>query len=348
MIKPMNRSSLFGLSLLLLAITGCSHNPVSVTTGYVLEGIVENKTFPYVLAQNDPDIACNLGQSFEYFLGSINDMTDSKNSNDPMIPLLSSLCSEDKAREEELRSIRALRKHDIEEAKDASIIQKQWLAKTAQRRLDSFNIGMNVYEFESTSNSPECPTFHNDRDEMSFMLSITMGSLAIKNDAESGMLVGVPRSMASSILSAANCLDNEKWGGAPQALQALLWQLLPNKKPTSITQSNWEILEYASRNTVTAGNHLGSALHAITAEISGNKEQLYKALDLYKETAGHQVFTTGEFLLVEKVSTSFVQDISNALWTSEVGYRTPLEELGSLPPTIRQEQDDSEDLDSLL
>ena len=347
-IKPTNNSSIFSIMLILLTMTGCSHNPVSVTTGYVLESIVEEETFPYVLAQSDPDVACNLGQSFEHFLGSVNGMTGSKNSYNAMIPLLSSLCSEDRAREEELRSIRALRKLDIEEAKDARIIQQQWLAKTAQRRLDSFNIGMHVYEFETTDNNPECPTFDKSRDEMSFMLSITMGALAIKNDAESGMIVGVPRSMASSILAAANCLDNEKLGGAPRALQALLWQLLPNKKPANIAQDNWEILEYASRNTIVAGNHLGNALHAVTAEISGNKEELYKALTLYKETASNKAFSSGEFLMVEKVSISFVQDISNILWTSEVGSRTPLGELGSLPPTIQQDQSEDEDLDSLL
>ncbi|MFQ3171969.1 MAG: hypothetical protein ACI9DG_002008 [Oleispira sp.] len=347
-IKPIKNSYFLVLIFLLMIMAGCSHNPISYTTGLVLEGMVENETYPYVLAQEDTDAACNLGKSFEYFIGSVNNMTDLKNGSLAMLPLLSSLCSEYHAREAELRSIRALRRSDIEEAKDARQLQKQWLATTAQRRLNSFNIGMEVYDFNSKSSSYECPIFNNKNDEVSFMLSIAMGALAVKNDAESGMAVGVPRKIASTILNAANCVDNESWGGAPQALQATLWILLPNKKPSNVKKSNWEILEYASRNSAKVGTRLGNALHAIAAEIAGNRDELYKALSIYKETVGNEAFKQGDFALIDKVSVGFIHDISNVLWTSEVGSRTPFQALGNLPSTITQDQDNSENLDSLL
>lgn len=329
-------------------MTGCSHNPISYTTGIVLEVIVENETYPYVLAQDDPDTACNLGRSFEYFLGSVNEMTDLDNAYFAMMPLLSSVCSEYNAREAELRSIRALRKGDVEGAKDARQLQKQWLATTAQRRSNSFDIGIKVYDFQSTLSSYECPYLHAELDEISFLLSLTMGALAIKNDAESGMVTGVSRNIVSTILNGANCVDNEKWGGVPQALQATLWILLPNKKPADIKKNNWEILEYASRSSTRVGTHLGNSLHAVAAEIAGNKAEMYKALTLYKETAGDEAFNKGDFKLIDKISIGIINDISNVLWTSEVGSRTPFGQLGNLPSTITNANDNSEELDSLL
>jgi hypothetical protein len=347
-IKIKKNIFLLSLTALLTTITGCSHNPISYTTGIVLEGIVENETYPYVLAQDDPDMACNLGRSFEYFLGSVNEMTDQKNAYFAMMPILSSVCSEYSAREAELRSIRALRKGNIEEAKDARQLQKKWLAKTAQRRAKSFNLGIEIYDFKSTSSSYECPVFDEKIDELSFLLSLTMGALAIKNDAESGMAAGVPRSIVSTILNGANCVDNEKWGGVPQALQATLWILLPDKKPSSVKKSNWEILEYASRSSTRMGTHLGNSLHAVAAEIAGNKAELYKALTLYKETARDEAFKHGDLTLIDKISIGIINDISNVLWTSEVGSRTPFGQLGDLPSTIIEVKDNSEELDSLL
>jgi hypothetical protein len=347
-IKTKKNIILLSLTALLTTMTGCSHNPISYTTGIVLEGIVENETYPYVLAQDDPDMACNLGRSFEYFLGSVNVMTDLENAYFGMIPLLSSVCSEYNAREAELRSIRALRKGDVEGAKDARQLQKQWLATTAQRRSNSFYIGIETYDFKSTLSSYECPDFDEELDEISFLLSLTMGALAIKNDAESGMVAGVSRNIVSTILNGANCVDNEQWGGVPQALQATLWILLPNKKPSDIKKNNWEILEYASRSSTRVGTHLGNSLHAVAAEIAGNKAELYKALTLYKETAGDEAFNKGPFTLIDKISTGIIHDISNVLWTSEVGSRTPFGQLGNLPPTITEAKDNSEELDSLL
>lgn len=347
-IKPIKNSYFFGLIFLLTAISGCSHNPISTTTAYVLEGIVEEESLSFVFASDDPDTGCHLGQSFDYFLGSVNVMTDSNNKYLPMIPTLSSLCSEYKAREAELRSIRALNNRDVAEAKDARSLQQYWLAKTAERRLKAFNIGMKVFEYETGDNEWNCPMFDESREEVSFMLTLVMGSLAIKNDAESGMAVGVPRNIASTILEAADCLDNRRWGGAPQALQALLWLLLPDKKPADITKSNWEILEYANRSTVRVGNRLGSGLHAVAAEVAGNKEQTFNALAIYKQTIGNPIFEKDDYRIVDQVATRFIREISNVLWTSEVGYRTPFGQLGALPPTLQETDDNSEDLDSLL
>jgi hypothetical protein len=347
-LKTKRNIFLLSLTALLTTMTGCSHNPISYTTGIVLEGIVENETYPYVLAQDDPDTACNLGRSFEYFLGSVNEMTDLDNAYFAMMPVLSSVCSEYNAREAELRSIRALRKGDVEGAKDARQLQKQWLAKTAQRRSRAFDLGIETYDFKSTISSYECPDLDEELDQLSFLLSLTMGALAIKNDAESGMAAGVSRSIVSTILNGANCVDNEKWGGVPQALQATLWILLPNKKPSDIKKNNWEILEYASRSSTRVGTHLGSSLHAVAAEIAGNKSELYKALTLYKETAGDEVFNKGDFMLIDKISIGIINDISNVLWTSEVGSRTPFGQLGNLPPTITEAKDNSDELDSLL
>lgn len=347
-ITPIKNSYFFVLLFLLTAISGCSHNPINVTTGYVLEGIVENESLEFVFAQDDPDTGCHLGQSFDYFLGSVNVMTDSNNKYLPMIPLLSSYCSEYKAREAELRSIRALNNRNIAEAKDARALQQYWLAKTAERRLKAFNVGMKVFDYQTGNNEWNCPVFDESKEEASFMLSLVMGSLAIKNDAESGMVVGVPRNIASIILEAADCLDNRRWGGAPQALQASLWILLPDKKPANIKKSNWEILEYANRSGVRVGNRLGSALHGVAAEIAGDKEQQLNALAIYKRSLGNPVFEGNDYRLVDQVATRAMRDLSNIIWTTEVGYRTPFGQLGTLPPTLQESTDDSEDLDSLL
>lgn len=333
-----------------LALSACSHNPVFYPTGVVLEDIVEDETFPYVLRQNDPNIACSLGNAFTYFMASINGVTDLKEAHHPMLPLLASICSEYQAREAELHSLRALRKNDIEEAKDARSLQKQWLATTALRRLNAFKAGMRAFDFEYMNDDAQCPDFDLDREEMSFLLSITMATLAIKNDSESDMAVGVPRNIPSAVLQAANCLDNDKWHGVPRALQATLWLLLPDKKPSDISEDNWAILEKASQQSIAAGFRLGNAIHTIAAELTGNKQQLNSALTYYKASADNSVFDSGDYVMVDRMASDFIRDTSNVYWTNEVGYRTPFDQLGDLPPTVQQanSESDEEELDDLL
>ena len=135
-------------------------------------------------------------------------------------------CMEYKAWAAELAYLRADYEGNVPVAKDARERSKRLYALTAERRLLAFRRAMAAYDFDPSKEPLECPFLFSEQDEITFLLGLLTGMQAVVNDANSGA-------------RAATCVDNEKVGGLPNAVRALVWLLLPQRTsaPDHLTAS---------------------------------------------------------------------------------------------------------------
>ncbi|KPP99865.1 hypothetical protein [Marinobacter sp. HL-58] len=332
------------LALMLLA--GCSANPIYSTTGMVLSNYSEGEATPYVMQMSDPEMACALGEGVDPLLYSFSRVTDAPESTGSLLMLLAGNCSEYLAWEAELDYLRADFSGDVPAAKDAREKAKRLNAETAKRRYVAYQRAMAAYDFDPAAEEFECPFLFDEQEELTFLLGLLTGMQAIVNDANSGAMAGVPRNIAPRTERAAECVDNEKWGGLPNAIRSLVWLLLPDTRP-SLSPDPWEVLEDSSRLGVAAGIRASMAIEAVAAETFGRPDVLEDVVARFAE-AEDTIVVWSEFQLVDEVARDVIQFSSDKHWTANYGYRTPRTHFGRMSPEREGEEPETMDLDDLL
>lgn len=328
------------------ALAGCSANPIYTTTGVVLSNYSEGEATPYVLQMSDPKMACALGEGIDPLLYSFSRVTEAPNATGSLLMLLAGNCAEYQAWEAELAYLRADFEGDIEAAKDAREEAKRLNALTAKRRYLAFQRAMAAYEFDPAAEPLERPFLFTEQDELTFLLGLLTGMQAIVNDANSGAMAGVPRSIAPQAERAATCLDNEKWGGTPNAIRALVWLLLPDTRP-ELSPDPWQMLEHSRQLGVEKGIRVPHALQAVAAETFGRPDKLKEAIATFAESNA-TVDVWEEYRLVDEVAADAVQFSSDKYWTAHYGYRTPQTFFGKMSPERETENVETMNLDGLL
>ncbi|WP_148863502.1 hypothetical protein [Marinobacter fonticola] len=330
---------------LLASLAGCGYNPIYQTTGMVITGYSESEATPYVMQMSDANMACNLGNSLDPLVYSFGRVTDRPDTTGSLLQLLAANCSEEQAWEEELRYLRANYQGDVPAAKDARNAAKRWHAITAERRLKAFERAMRAYEYDPADPAAECPILHADQDELTFLLGLLTGLQAIINDTSSGGAAGIPKDIAPQAERAAQCLDNEKWGGIPDAIRANVWLLLPDTRPAT-SPDPWRVLRRSAELGVKAGFRASMALEVVAAETKGRDDVIANVIARF--VASEDGFEVSEdYRLVDRVGRSVILHGSDKHWTEAYGYRTPRTYFGKMSP---ESSTDAEvmDLDSLL
>lgn len=328
------------------ALAGCSANPIYTTTGVVLSNYSEGEATPYVLQMSDPQMACALGEGVDPLLYSFSRVTDAPDSTGSLLMLLAGNCAEYEAWEAELAYLRADYEGDVGAAKDAREEAKRLNALTAKRRYAAFQRAMAAYQFDPAAEPLECPFLFNEQDELTFLLGLLTGMQAIVNDANSGARAGVPKSIAPQAERAATCLDNEKWGGMPNAIRALVWLLLPDTRP-ELSPDPWQVLEHSRELGVEKGMRVPHALTVVAAETFGRPEKLEEAIASFV-AANATVDVWDEYRLVDEVAAGVVRFSSDKYWTANYGYRTPQTFFGKMSPERDTENVETMSLDGLL
>jgi hypothetical protein len=328
------------------SLAGCSANPIYTTTGVVLSGYSEGEATPYVMQMSDPEMACALGEGVDPLLYSFSRVTEAPDSTGSLLMLLAANCMEYRAWEAELAYLRADYAGKVPAAKDAREEAKRLNAKTAERRYHAFNRAMAAYDFDPAAEPVECPFLFNEQDEITFLLGLLTGMQAIVNDANSGAMAGIPRSIAPQAERAATCVDNEKWGGLPNAVRALVWLLLPDTRP-ELSPDPWSVLEHSSELGVQAGIRASLAVEAVAAETFGRPEVLADAIARFAEAEG-QVEVWKEYRLVDEVAARVIRFSSDKHWSARYGHRTPQSSFGKMSPDQGTENVETMNLDDLL
>ena len=317
-----------------VALAGCSANPIYTTTGVVLNNYSIKHATPYVLQMDDAVLACSLGEAVDPLLFSFSRVMKAPNEVGSLMQLLAANCSEMETWEEELRYLRADYAGNVPEARDARENAKRLHAITAKRRYEAFQRSMRAFKYDPSDVNAECPFLFEDQEQLTFLVGVLTGLQAIVNDANSGAIAGVPRNIAPQAERAAQCLDNEKWGGLPNAIRALVWLLLPDTRP-ALSPEPWRMLENSSELGVKAGFRTAMALEAVAAETFGRDDVLESVIARFAASEdGFKVWP--EYRLLDVIGRSVVQFSSDKYWTQNYGYRTPSNQFGRLRPGSSQ------------
>lgn len=325
---------------------GCSANPIHKVTGTVLAGYAESEATPYVMQMSDPKMACALGEGVDPLIYSFSRINDAPNTTGSLLMLLAANCMEYRAWDAELDYLRADYEGNVALAKDARERSKRLYALTAERRMMAFQRAMAAYDFDPAKEPLECPFLFSEQDEMTFLLGLLTGLQAVVNDANSGARAGIPRNIAPQAERAATCVDNEKTGGLPNAIRAMVWLLLPDTRP-ELAPDPWGVLENSSELGVKAGMRASMALEAVAAETFGRMDVLADVIHRFVE-ADQTIQVWDKYRLADHVAESVIQFSSDKYWTAEYGHRTPQAFFGRMSSERNTENIETMSLDGLL
>lgn len=329
-----------------LGLAGCSANPVYTTTGIVLSNYAESEATPYVLEMTDARMACKLGEALDPLVYSFGRVTTPPDTTGSLLMLLAANCSEYELMEAELRFLSADFEGNANRARDAREQVKRLNEEVANRRVLAFNRAMAAFDFDPAAEPLECPFLFSDQDELTFMIGLVTGLQAIVNDANSGAAAGVPRNIAPQAERAIRCIDDEKWGGIPNAVRAVVWLLLPDTRP-DLSPDPWRVLENSSRLGFERGFRVSSALEIVAAETFGRPEVKARAIANAAE-AEDTMEVSAAYPLLDAVAKRILLHASDKHWVSEYGYRTPSNQFGSMSPVSQRAPVQTMDLDDLL
>lgn len=326
-----------------VALGGCGvvNHMVYKTTGDVLQGFSRNHTVPYLLSTDDLAMGCAMSEATAPLLMSFGRVTNEPDQIAVMLYLSAAGCADEQAREHELTGLAALGDMDGDAAEDAMIRQKRAHALAAKRYFRSWQHHNAYYGEPGTG---ECPDFDDDLDEFIYMAGLLSGLQALNAEIQSTSAIGVPKNVGSMVGRATSCLDNEKWWGAPMALRATIWAMIPGAMPEG--ENAFERLEMSDRQGEQAGVRLSHVFHAISAMNKGDNERLRDVIRRHAESI-EETPSNEDWAFVDAMSTQLIVAISDRMWVENNGHRTPLGQLGTF---WDDEQEDVEtmDLDDLL
>ena len=304
----------------LLLLNACSIAYKS--TGDILVGFAEDEGVPYILATDDVALTCGMAEAFSPFLLSFSQVTSSPDYLAILFYLMAGNCSEFKAWEHELRYLRASRAKNASEAQDARIAQQRFLNQAAQRQLK----GYHYLTVAIAEPGQDCPNLASKNDKFYWLVGLLNGIQAIMNDLASGGSVNVPLDIAAKVKRGATCLDNTRWWGVPDAIQAAIEITIPNAQ-----QDNKTSLQQLEQSIQT-GREQGFVIPLVLAAQvylglgdTGQAKKIIREFALTKTP-----FTENKtYKILNRVSNLQLQAISDRLWTEATGTRTPLGKLGT-------------------
>ncbi|KPP97441.1 hypothetical protein [Marinobacter sp. HL-58] len=326
-----------------MVLSGCGvvNNMIYKTTGDVMQGFSRNHTVPYLLENEDLAMGCAMSEATAPLLMSFGRVTNEPDQLAVMLYLSAGGCAEEQAREHELASLGALHARNAEEAEDATIRQKRALSLAAKR----YQRGWNHHNaFYGKPDESECPGFDDDLGEFIYMAGLLSGLQALNAEIQSTSSIGVPKNIGSTVARATSCLENEKWWGAPMALRATVWAMIPGALPDG--EDPFDRLEIADEQGKVAGVRISHVFHAIAAQNKGDEERLRSVIrdhaEAIDETPANQ-----DWRFVDAMATQMIVAISDRMWMENTGHRTPTGKLGTFWDD-EKEAVETMDLDDLL
>ena len=292
------------------------------STGNVLIDYAEDHGLPYILATNDVALGCSMTEAFTPFLLSFSKVTTPPDQLAILFYLMNGNCTEFKAWEEELRYLRAVYTKNSIEAQDARIAQQRFLGQAAHRQLTGYQYLALAFIEPGT----ECPELNSNNDELYWLIGLLNGMQAIMNDIASGGVAEVPMDVATKVGRGASCLDNEKWWGVPEAIQAATWITIPGNRPPN--KNPEQVLKHSFQIGLLQGMKIPQVIAAQVYLGQGKIEEV-KNIIRGSSKLSQQTPASQEFKILNQVSTLQIQAISDRLWTEATGKRTPLGKIGS-------------------
>jgi len=322
-----------------IALSGCQN----MMRDMAASGIVSfgnTHIQPWFMASDDTDIMCAMGEGMV-------PMTFPMGPNiDPMIPMVtlaSGMCADEKAKEEELRYIRAMRKNDVETAMDARTMQKRWLELAARRNYTGYQAAVRYFGEPGT----ECPEFEDRNEQLSYMFGLFGGFQAFQTDLSNGGSAGVPLDTMPKAIKGLDCLNSDELWGLPNAIKATVQVMMAKVDGDKAgMDEGYSKLKKAAAVGENQGVRIVQMLEVTLYSMQGDeartKEAIRNHVKTIKETPANP-----DLRLLDEMSTRGIRLISDKLWTQHTGQRTPYNQLGRFWDDSLQ-NNDAPDIDDLL
>lgn len=313
------------LSLGAVLLGGCQSLQGGVTQ--VALGILEKKIVPPTLQLSDVDMGCAFALSTTPLISGTRAFYADPSALEAVQFLSAGACAEQQAVDEELRYMRAQRDKRPDEALDARTSQKRLLQRAAQRQLASFekmrSFMEKKYKFTYGQSCPLFNKFSKDSDELIYLLGTVAGLQAFQNDFAAQQMVGVPTDIAPKAEFAMSCLSTTKWWGVPLAARAAVWSLVPGGSAGKDVNASFDLAMGIGERQGVRVAHVLAAVAAVSADDQERVRQVlrrFSSVKYYKSNA--------DFRFVDESAVIQLQNISDRMWTSNTGMRTPLGKLG--------------------
>ncbi|MBL4866083.1 MAG: hypothetical protein JKY67_06885 [Pseudomonadales bacterium] len=277
---------------------------------------------PWFMASEDTDVMCAMGEGMAAMAFPLGPNIDPII---PMITLASSMCADEKAKEEELRYIRALRRSDIETAQDARTMRQRWTALAAKRQWFGFKAAVRAFGEPGGT----CPKLKHRNEELAYMFGLFGGVQALQADMASGGTVGVTMDVLPKVIRGIQCLDSDEFWGIPDAVVAsadIMMAIIDGDKEA--TSKGYARLDKAAKLGEEKGVRLVQMMQAILYSGQGDEEALKKVIR--RHVASKEAVPADPSLnLLDEMATRGIRLISDKLWTQHTGQRTPYGRLGT-------------------
>lgn len=303
-----------------LLLTGCSQ--VIKGGANIALGFAERHIVPPIIAMDDADMACASGNATTPLIMSTKAMGADPAKIGVLLYTSAGVCAENNALNAELRYMRASKANQIEEAKDARIEQKRWAETAARRQYAAYLLFAEHYEAKyKIKLGDKCPSMKKDLDKTVYLMGLVSGLQAVTNDINAGGAVNVPKDIAAIVERGMTCLNNEQFWGAPNAVRAAIWTLLPGASDGK--PDPWQVMKDSSALGERAGVRLPQALYVIAAQATGDQAKLRDALRTYGRSIEEGKPVNQTYRLVDAIARQMIQNASDRYWTENTGMRTP-------------------------
>ena len=322
--RALMAASVMGLALL----TGCQS--IQRNASNLTLGIVERNVVPPVLQGPDLEVGCTHATAMVPLIGSVRSFHGDPSGLESILSTTSSLCAEGEANAEELRYLRAQRDRRTSDALDARTNHKRLLERTARRQLAAFDMMRQAlekkYRFQYGQTCPIGKFKRKDAefDQLIYLLGTISGLQAMVNDVAAQKAVGVPTDIPPQAEFAMSCLDNTKWWGTPQAIQATVWSVVPGAAEGKDVTG---IFNQAMTTGERAGVRLPHVLAAIAAGFTDDKRRMR---DIIRRSATVTDYKASkDFRYIDEVASVSLRHLSDRDWTVGTGARTPVGAMGT-------------------
>lgn len=322
-----------------IALAGCQ-NMVRDMAASGMVSFGNEHIQPWFMASTDTDIMCAMGEGMVPMVYPMGPNVDPMI---PMVTLASGMCADEKAKEEELRYIRAMRKNDVETAMDARTMQKRWSELAARRQYFGYQAVVRYFG----EPGGECPEFESKHEQMSYMFGLFGGFQAFQADLSNGGTASIPLDLLPKAMKGLECVDNEEFWGLPAAIQAMV-QIMKAKvgdDAADMADGQAKLAAAAAigeEKGVRIVQMLEATLYAMQGDEAKTKDVIRKHVNTIKSTPANP-----DLRLLDEMSTRGIRLISDKLWTQQTGQRTPYNQLGRFWDDNLQKSS-APDIDELL
>ncbi len=326
-----------------ITLSGCNliNQMMYKTTGDVMKGFAKDHTIPFVLEQDDMAMGCAMSEATAPLMLSFGRVTAEPDQLAVMMYLSAGACEEQRALEQELRYSRAIKQQNPDEAEDALIAQKRHLVNAAKRQYLAWQRLVTHYG----EPGGECPDLDTEFDQFIWLAGLLSGLQALNNEIQSTVAIGVPKNIGSKAERAASCLTNADWWGAPMAIKATVWAMIPGALPKG--ESAWERLEASDKIGERKRVRLSHVLHAMAAFTKGDMERVRNVIRSHAESIKKRP-SRPSHKMIDAIATYNIQALSDRMWTQATGHRTPVGGLGTFWDEKKASNVETVDLDDLL